>query len=115
VIVHIHDIFIRRNTPKAGSTSPASSGTSKYLVQAFLAFNKQFEVLWASHFMHLTHTDKNRSGVSVLRKDALATECVLDEAGVGVRHIVSCRQKYVRAGASSGTRHHVSTTIPSIS
>ena len=32
--------------------------TEQYLLQAFLAFNRAFEVLWAGNFMHLFHADR---------------------------------------------------------
>jgi hypothetical protein len=30
----------------------------QYLLQAFLAFNDSFEVLWAGQYMHLNHPQK---------------------------------------------------------
>ena len=32
--------------------------TEQYLLQAFLAFNSHFEVLWAGSYMHLRHPDR---------------------------------------------------------
>ena len=33
------------------------SSMNKYLLQAFLAFNNSFEVLWAGSYMHLNYPD----------------------------------------------------------
>jgi hypothetical protein len=60
VIVHIHDIFLPAEYPKAWLTDEHIFWNEQYLLQAFLAFNKGFEVLWAGSFMHLNHSDKLR-------------------------------------------------------
>ncbi len=51
VIVHSHDIFLPREYPKKWILDNHWFWTEQYLLQAFLAFNSAFEVLWAAHFM----------------------------------------------------------------
>ena len=58
VIVHIHDIFIPAEYPKGWIEIARFFWNEQYVLQAFLAFNRQFSVMWAGHYMHLTHADK---------------------------------------------------------
>lgn len=55
VIVHFHDIFLPAEYPKHWFTRERRFWNEQYLLQAFLAFNRQFDVLWAASYMHLTH------------------------------------------------------------
>ena len=57
VIVHVHDIFLPAEYPRKLILKQRRFFTEQYLLQAFLAFNGQFEVLWAGSFMHLQHPD----------------------------------------------------------
>jgi hypothetical protein len=57
VIVHVHDIFLPAEYPKRIIMKQCRFFSEQYLLQAFLAFNSNFEVLWASSFMHLNHPD----------------------------------------------------------
>ena len=57
VIVHLHDIFLPAEYPKDWVLRRHRFWTEQYLLQAFLAFNDSFEVLWASSYMHMTHPD----------------------------------------------------------
>jgi hypothetical protein len=57
VVVHIHDIFLPAEYPRKLIAKQHRFFSEQYLLQAFLAFNREFEVLWASSFMHLTHPD----------------------------------------------------------
>lgn len=54
VLVHVHDIFLPLEYPKKLVTE-GRFWDEQYLLQAFLAFNNSFEVLWAGHFMHHKH------------------------------------------------------------
>ena len=36
----------------------------QYLLQAFLAFNRAFEVIWAGSFMHQSHSDTLKKAFS---------------------------------------------------
>jgi predicted O-methyltransferase YrrM len=51
VIVHSHDIFFPGEYPKSWVRENHWFWTEQYLLQAFLAFNSAFEVLWASQYM----------------------------------------------------------------
>jgi hypothetical protein len=51
VIVHSHDIFLPFEYPKSWVLDKHLFWTEQYLLQAFLAFNSSFEILWAGHYM----------------------------------------------------------------
>jgi predicted O-methyltransferase YrrM len=55
VVVHIHDIFMPAEYPQAWVVKQHRFWTEQYLLQAFLAFNREFEVMWAGSYMHLTN------------------------------------------------------------
>lgn len=58
VIVHVHDIFLPAEYPKEWVLKNYLFLTEQYLLQAFLAFNNTFEVLWGGSYMHLKHPEK---------------------------------------------------------
>jgi Methyltransferase domain len=58
VIVHCHDIFLPAEYPKRWVLENRRFWTEQYLLQAFLAFNNDFEVLMAGSFLHLYHAEK---------------------------------------------------------
>lgn len=51
VIVHIHDIFMPFEYPREWILRDQFFWTEQYLLQAFLAFNTTFDVLWGGSFM----------------------------------------------------------------
>ena len=51
VIVHIHDIFLPWHYPRRWLEKDAYYWAEQYLVQAFLCFNGQFEVLLSCHLL----------------------------------------------------------------
>lgn len=55
VIVHVHDIFLPSDYPREAVLNRLWFWSEQYLLQAFLSFNNQFEVLWASSAMHIHH------------------------------------------------------------
>jgi predicted O-methyltransferase YrrM len=57
VIVHVHDIFLPAEYPRPWVMDQLRFWTEQYLLQAFLACNDMFEVLWAGSYMHLTHPE----------------------------------------------------------
>lgn len=57
VVVQIHDIRFPEDYPKY-RLKQNRFYTEQYLLQAFLAFNNAFEVLWPGHYMQLKHPDK---------------------------------------------------------
>lgn len=58
VIVHSHDIFLPSEYPRHWIKKLRLFWNEQYLLQAFLAFNDAFEVLWAGHHMNVRHPDK---------------------------------------------------------
>jgi hypothetical protein len=56
-LVHFHDIFLPWDYPRAWVVEEHRFWTEQYLLQAFLAFNQAFEVLWAGSYMHGRHPD----------------------------------------------------------
>ena len=58
VIIHIHDIFFPAEYPRYWVMNYYRFWNEQYLLQAFLTFNRSFEVLWAGSYMHLKHPDQ---------------------------------------------------------
>jgi len=71
VIVHVHDIFLPAEYPKEWVLKDYIFWTEQYLLQAFLAFNDSFEVLWAGHYMHLKYPNKLEDAFSYKRDERL--------------------------------------------
>jgi hypothetical protein len=55
VIIHVHDIYFPREYPKNWIYKYQRFCTEQYLLQAFLAYNDAFEVLFSNSYMHLHH------------------------------------------------------------
>src|SRR5581483_12432588 len=51
VLVHVHDIFLPWEYPREWVTS-SRFWNEQYLLQAFLTYNRRFQVVWATTFMH---------------------------------------------------------------
>jgi len=64
VLVHVHDIFLPAEYLKEWVMRQREFYSEQYLLQAFLAFNKAFRVLWAASYMHLQHPDKLEAAFS---------------------------------------------------
>ena len=58
VLIHIHDILLPSEYFRGWITRDQMFFNEQYLLQAFLAFNNNFEVLWSGSYMHLNHPDK---------------------------------------------------------
>jgi hypothetical protein len=58
VVVHVHDIFLPAEYPKDWVMDKVRFWNEQYLLQAFLAFNDTFEVIWGGNYMHLKHPGK---------------------------------------------------------
>ena len=58
VVVHIHDIYLPAGYPKGVVINNRWFWTEQYLLQAFLAFNESFEVLWAGSYMKINHPER---------------------------------------------------------
>jgi hypothetical protein len=61
VIVHFHDVFWPLEYPKKWVLSMLRFWNEQYALQAFMAFNRDFEVLWASSFMQSRYPEKLRA------------------------------------------------------
>ena len=69
VVVHLHDIFMPAEYPKNWVLKNKRFWSEQYLLQAFLAFNKDFEVLWGSSYMHLMHPEMLEAAFPSYRRD----------------------------------------------
>lgn len=58
VIIHIHDIFLPVEYPQVWLKEMLRFWNEQYLLQAFLAFNDSFEVLWGGSMMHLNYPEE---------------------------------------------------------
>jgi len=61
VIIHIHDIFFPKNYPKEWVIRNRNFWSEQYLLQSFLTFNNQFEVLWCGSYINLKQPERLRS------------------------------------------------------
>ncbi len=57
VIVHVHDIFLPAEYPASWLLNDRMFPTEQYLLQAFLAYNSEFRVVWSARHMVLNHED----------------------------------------------------------
>lgn len=55
VVIHVHDIFLPSEYPEAWIKEEHIFWNEQYLLQAFLAFNDSFRVLWGGTYMHQRH------------------------------------------------------------
>jgi predicted O-methyltransferase YrrM len=57
VLVHLHDIFLPVEYPRSWVEAEKRFWNEQYVLQAFLAFNAGFDVVWMSAWMHAYHAD----------------------------------------------------------
>jgi Methyltransferase domain len=57
VFVHFHDIFLPREYPREWIHNQHRFWTEQYILQAFLAFNDSFKVIWPGQLMHAQRTE----------------------------------------------------------
>jgi len=69
VIIHIHDIFLPEEYRKDWVVNDYIFWNEQYLLQAFLAFNESFKVIWAGNYMHLNNSDKIEKTFSSYKKN----------------------------------------------
>ena len=55
VLVHVHDIFLPSDYPRTAVLENLWFWSEQYLLQAFLSFNPEFEVLWSASAIQLSH------------------------------------------------------------
>ena len=58
VVVHVHDIFLPADYPRDAVLNGLCFWSEQYLLQAFLSFNRDFEVLWSSSAMQLQYAEE---------------------------------------------------------
>lgn len=58
VLVHIHDIFVPHEYPATWIKDQHRFYTEQYLLQAFLAFNDSFKVIWSGSAMALNYPEE---------------------------------------------------------
>jgi hypothetical protein len=57
VLVHIHDVFLPYEYPRAWVVDNGWRWNEQYLVQAMLMFGRHLEVIWAGHYLQRTRPD----------------------------------------------------------
>ena len=76
VIVHIHDISLPKRYPKVYFDT-SLYWNEQYLLQAFLAFNHRFEIIWPGNYMMVNYPDQMLSAfpeIVEMRKDFPSSE-----------------------------------------
>lgn len=53
VLVHVHDVFLPSDYPRDAVVKNLCFWSEQYMLQAFLTFNKEFDVLWSSSAMQI--------------------------------------------------------------
>lgn len=66
VLVHVHDIFLPFDYPRDAVLNKLWFWSEQYLLQAFLSFNTEFEVLWGSSAMQAYCPFADRGMLSAL-------------------------------------------------
>jgi hypothetical protein len=69
VLVHVHDVFLPAEYPREWVMRERRFWNEQYLLQAFLAFNEAFEVVWAGSYMHVRHPDVLERTFQSYRRD----------------------------------------------
>lgn len=64
VLIHVHDIFLPAEYPKEWILRDYHFYNEQYILQTFLTFNQEFEVLWAGHYMHLRYPERLEAAFS---------------------------------------------------
>ena len=63
VLVHFHDIFLPWEYPRSWFAEMGYFWAEQYLLQAFLAYNGEFEVLIPAHLLAREHADRLRRAI----------------------------------------------------
>jgi hypothetical protein len=58
VLIHVHDIFWPQDYPRKFLLDNHYFWAEQYLLQAFLAFNEHFEILWAGNYLPSKYPEK---------------------------------------------------------
>ena len=70
-MIHVHDILLPLEYPPEYVLGLLRFWTEQYLLQAFLMFNNNFQILWMSKYMHLKHPDDLENAFNSLKLDKL--------------------------------------------
>lgn len=57
VLVHLHDIFLPDEYPRAWLMDEGRDWNEQYLLHAFLMFNSAWRVVWSAHYMGTRHAE----------------------------------------------------------
>ena len=68
VLVHVHDIFLPAEYPRAWVLGQKRFWTEQYLLQAFLAFNESFRIVLAAGYLHLRRPELLESAFPSYRR-----------------------------------------------
>jgi hypothetical protein len=69
VLIHIHDIFLPEEYPEIWIKQMGRFWGEQYLLHAFLAFNRQFRILWPGAYMRLRHPTAVEAAIPSFRAD----------------------------------------------
>ncbi len=69
VLIHVHDVFLPAEYPRKWVKDHHVFWNEQYLLQAFLAFNSHFEIIFAGSFLHMQHPDRLESAFASYRRD----------------------------------------------
>lgn len=72
VIVHFHDIFLPAPYPRSWVVEELRFWNEQYILQALLAFNNSFEVLWAGNYMNNKHPEALEQAFPSYRRNETA-------------------------------------------
>lgn len=61
VIIHIHDIRYPQDYPRDWVLEARKFWSEQYLLQAFMAFNKEFEIIFASNYLYRAYPELMKS------------------------------------------------------
>jgi hypothetical protein len=61
VVIHIHDVFFPKHYPKDWIIRNRNFWTEQYILQAFLTYNNQFEVLWCGSYIYFKYLERLKS------------------------------------------------------
>jgi hypothetical protein len=64
VLVHVHDVFLPYDYPRDWLVEKYRFWSEQYLLAAFLAFNQDFEVVLANHYLSMNHSEALRRAFS---------------------------------------------------
>ena len=69
VLIHVHDIFTPRDYPHDWIINRRYMWNEQYLLEAFLAFNRDFEVLAANNWLKHNHAEKLTQATPVMLRE----------------------------------------------